>query len=61
MDDNERYIDGQMDRVRPSDDHGQFLVKFGGQHSETKWLNITPEQYAEIRMLLTGRGVVHDI
>jgi hypothetical protein len=49
----EEYIRAQMDRVRPITDTGNFLVKFGGDHSETKWLSLTADQYDMVRELLS--------
>jgi hypothetical protein len=55
MDSDQRYTDWEMERVQPLD-HGGYLVKFVGFHSETRWLEITQEQFDKIRAVLTGQG-----
>ena len=50
--DHQSYRQGQLDRVQPDENMGVIPVKFG-QSEGTNWLNITPEEFAEIKAILT--------
>lgn len=46
------YNGYQLDRVTPDED-GKRILKIAGNHSETKWLNLTELQFQMIRAVLT--------
>lgn len=54
MDSDQRYMDWEMERVAPLE-NGNRLLKFVGYHSESRYLEITQEQYDHIRKYLTGQ------
>lgn len=46
-----RYLQGEMDNVKPSEFDGKVKVKFTGE-GESKHLNITAEQYGAIKKII---------
>ena len=46
-----RYIQGELDAVLPSTHDGKFKVKILGL-GESKWLNITADQYDAVKKIL---------
>jgi hypothetical protein len=46
-----RYIQGELDAVLPSTHDGKYKLKILGL-GESKWFNITPEQYAAVAKIL---------
>jgi hypothetical protein len=46
-----RYLQGEMDNVKPSEFDGKVKVKFTGE-GESKHLNITAEQYEAIKKII---------
>ncbi len=56
-----KYIESQFYAVAPlpvlSGDNGQFRLKITSERGETKWINITPEEFKAIeRMLFESRA-----
>jgi hypothetical protein len=49
--DRRRYIQGELDAVLPSTHDGRFKIKILGL-GESKWLNITADQYAAIGKII---------
>ena len=50
------YIESQFYTVAPlpvlSGDNGQFRLKITSERGETKWINITPEEFKAIELVL---------
>lgn len=46
-----RYIQGELDAVLPSTHDGKYKIKILGL-GESKWLNITAEQYAAVSKII---------
>ena len=54
-----RYLQGEMDNVKPSEFDGKVKVKFTGD-GESKHLNITAEQYEAIKKIIVPEQVTYD-
>lgn len=46
-----RYRKGELGRI--TDSGGQLKVKFVNEEDETKWLNVTSDEFARIKEVLT--------
>ena len=53
------YIEAQLLKtcpmpVQPTNDNGQLRLKLHSERGESNWLNITPEQFKAIELVLLG-------
>ena len=55
-----QYIEAQLLRtcpmpVQPDNGNGQLRLKLHSERGESNWLNITPEQFKAIELVLLGK------